>query len=138
MIFQAQQSFNVHASLQPLSNALDNWTAIWQVYSGALQHLAIHNPLVNEQMTPSNMWKRVGFSRFADEYWLLAKLITEKMKASSQTVDIFERNRSDAVEGSLLSTSANPGDDEAILPRYDENRMRQVNDLISDFQRILL
>lgn len=133
MIFQTQQTFNIQATLLPLSHALDNWINIWQVYSGGLQHLSVHDPLAGEAITPSNMWKRIGFSRFADEYWLLAKLITEKMKMSAQRSDPHSRP---AALGAAASNM--PSDDEAILTKYDETSMRQVNSLIADFQRILL
>ena len=133
MIFQAQQTFNVLATVQPLSHALENWIVVWHVYTGALQHLPSHNTIVDEPMTPSNMWKRVGFSRFADEYWLLARLITEKMKAAAEQVELFGNPGVDS-----LAPTEVPDDDEAILSSYDETSMQQVNNLISDVQKILI
>lgn len=133
MIFYAQQTFNVQASVQPLSCALDNWIAAWNIYTGALHHLSIHDPLASEAITPSNMWKRVGFSRFADEYWLLARLITEKMKLSAEkTEPVNDPAVQDCNSFNLRS------DEEAILPKYDETSMRQVNSLIADFQKIFI
>ena len=59
----------------------------------------------SDVLTPENAWRRIGFCRHAHEFWLLA-----------------------GEEG------AGAGSD-PILTRYDQTSMRQINDLIADFQK---
>ncbi len=121
MIFQTQQSFNVEAGLDTVDRALDNWLLAWQLYTSELCLSAA------SVQTPTSMWKRVGFSRFADEYWLLARLIVVKMKTAVQN----KHKRQSAADDS-------DGPADLGLNEYDETSMQQVNDLISDFQQILI
>ena len=79
------------------------------------------------------MWQRVGFSRFCSEYWLLAKLIVDRITDRAQRK---EHAFVDASAGTEFGS-----DDRStptILDNYDETSMRQVNDLISEFQKVIL
>lgn len=77
------------------------------------------------------MWKRIGFVRHASEFWLLASLMMDRIAAlnASQTVN----NTGKDLNG------INPLEDDYLDPlpnKYDQTSMRQVNDLISDFQKV--
>ena len=73
------------------------------------------------------MWKRVGFSRFGIEYWYLAKMVTARI-ASSQAPPVD--SRSDSTPETVVK--------DGILEKYDETSMQQVNELISEFQKVIL
>lgn len=127
MVFQTQQSFGYDIQMLPIRNALDNWIRIWQVYSSQHATSIKHLPLQREP-GPDDMWKRVGFARFANEYWLLASLIVDRITAAA-----------------LGSTFNNPElqygkepDEDNVLTKYDETSMKQVNELISEFQKVLI
>lgn len=71
---------------------------------------------------PAELWTRMGFCRYAPEYWLLAQLMADRlaMLGTSQQVNELEPLE----EGPL----------DPILNKYDQTSMRQVNDLIMGFQ----
>lgn len=71
-----------------------------------------------------NLWRRIGFMRHAPEYWLLGKLLVDRL--SSDSFGSPESTVPDA------SGSAH----EPILTRYDQTSMLQVNDLITGFQNV--
>ena len=81
-----------------------------------------------------DMWKRTGFMRYAAEYWQLANFILNRISDN-------ERQQSEKspepVAGQDLNDQVSSGPD-AILDKYDETSMRQVNDLIRDFQKVNL
>lgn len=81
-------------------------------------------------MCPDNMWRRIGFMRYTSEYWLLAKLIVDR---------IIEKARQKEI-ASTASSSREYDEEPAptILDKYDETSMLQVNALIADFQKIVL
>ena len=115
--------------MSPIKNALNGWIDIWQNYRQTFSEEERHHPLGKDEITPDNMWKRVGFSRFCPEYWLLAKLMTERLSATLQVERQSERS---------LDEHNRHSADPTLLERYDETSMRQVNDLISEFQRVMI
>ncbi len=129
MIFQHQQTFAPDAHLMPVRNALESWFATWQLYQQDLSAPPRHCPLREEAITPHNMWKRIGFVRYCSEYWLLAKLITERISAGTWMSDGFNQ------AGNELHRQ---GDSVTVLDKYDETSMQQVNDLISQFQQVII
>lgn len=88
------------------------------------------------------MWKRVGFVRFSPEYWLLGSLLTDRI--SSTTAGPHGQHSvpgDDFAPGSFPPSSGGhgkPKSAEPILEKYDQTSMRQVNDLITDFQKFHL
>ena len=78
-------------------------------------------------LLPQDMWKRVGFMRHAYEFWLLANLITERMTRKSTPG--FVPNSNTAESGAAV---------EPVLNKFDQNNMRQVNELIASFQQARL
>lgn len=132
LIFQHQNSFGGEAQVVSIRNALGNWIGIWEIYSRELSSTPPH-VLINGCLDPENMWKRVGFLRHSLEYWSLASLILDRISTSST-------NQPD--HGITLDTSPSRrtalqnGPHSPILAKYDQTSMRQVNDLIADFQKV--
>lgn len=86
------------------------------------------------------MWKRVGFVRFSPEYWLLGSLLTDRLSAATTTASA---QGSGSGDGTAMAGTQTPSTDpgkpksvEPILEKYDQTSMRQVNDLITDFQKL--
>jgi hypothetical protein len=75
------------------------------------------------------MWKRVGFMKNAPEFWLLAKIVLERLEA--------DRHEEDATD-SLWSGKGGdvPSLGFPVLEKYDKTSMGQVNDIITMFQRL--
>ncbi|KAK5215303.1 hypothetical protein LTR96_011460 [Exophiala xenobiotica] len=90
-----------------------------------------------EDLACKDMWKRIGFIRHASEYWLLASLMLEKISAAAtkpKSPEFVSRALTDNA-----STVIDPGGTEGFesaLERYDETSMRQVNELLADFQKV--
>ena len=71
---------------------------------------------------PEELWRRMGFCRYAPEYWLLAHLMADRLAVLG--ISKAENELEPLDEGPL----------DPILNRYDQTSMRQVNDLIMGFQ----
>jgi hypothetical protein len=119
--------------MTPIRHGLQNWISIWNLYSATLSQSTRHEPLLGEQLIPENMWKRTGFLRNAPEYWMLATLIVERISAK---VNISGSRP----EESLFAgqTSGQDGPLEPLLGKFDDTSMKQVNELIAEFQNIIL
>ncbi|PTD06354.1 hypothetical protein FCULG_00011714 [Fusarium culmorum] len=115
-----------HDQLQAVYNALSNWKMVWETYSDELSFSSPHVMVDKENVSPVDLWRRVGFMRHSPEYWLLAKLLVDRLSTPIETMT----NPEDA----LLDASAVTH--EPILTRYDQTSMLQVNDLITGFQNV--
>ncbi|RKK96926.1 hypothetical protein BFJ71_g7496 [Fusarium oxysporum] len=124
LIFQHQNSFGGHDQLQAVRNALDNWKSAWETYSDEFSFSPPHVMVDRHNVATENLWRRVGFMRHSPEYWLLGKLLIDRLSSDSF--------------GSLESTvpDASGSAHEPILTRYDQTSMLQVNDLITGFQNV--
>ncbi|KAK4154678.1 hypothetical protein C8A00DRAFT_32498 [Chaetomidium leptoderma] len=136
MIFQHQNLFAVEGQLAPIRNGLRNWIGIWEKYAELPSSLSPHGQLQEDCQSPELMWKRVGFVRFSHEYWLLGSLLTDRLSATTVTTP-YQSSAYDTSPG-LFQTTSSPHSKarsaEPILEKYDQTSMRQVNDLITDFQ----
>lgn len=74
------------------------------------------------QIQPQELWTRMGFCRYAPEYWLLAQLMADRLSFLGTAQQVNE----------LEPLEVGPLD--PILNQYDQTSMRQVNDLIMGFQ----
>jgi hypothetical protein len=81
------------------------------------------------------MWQRIGFMRFASEYWLLAKLIVERINQNTRQNDHASMGTGDDSAAPFPEIDGSPP---TLLENYDETSMRQVNALIADFQKVVL
>ncbi|KAK1752718.1 hypothetical protein QBC47DRAFT_62099 [Echria macrotheca] len=137
IIFQHQNSFGVAGQLEPIRNGLRNWISIWERY---FDDWSNSYPNDGAQAYPplETMWKRVGFIRFSPEYWLLGTLLTDRIaEAASQEQPggLGVTSRGPFQESTSNTGRAHARSVEPILDKYDQTSMRQVNDLITDFQR---
>ncbi|KAK4869941.1 hypothetical protein LT330_005665 [Penicillium expansum] len=122
-IFQFRSAVGSFQLRAPIQNALSNWRDIWQLFSstfpqGIMPHMTIEDPHIQ----PEQLWRRMGFFRYAPEYWLLAHLMADRLAVLGTSKPENELEPLD--EGPL----------DPILNRYDQTSMRQINDLIMDFQ----
>ncbi|KAH8649737.1 hypothetical protein BGZ60DRAFT_199046 [Tricladium varicosporioides] len=132
LIFQHQNSFGGEAQTVSIRNALDNWIGTWEIYSSELSSTPPHVLVVNSCLNPENMWKRVGFSRYSPEYWSLASLILDRILISSANRQGFGITLGTSQSSHTALQDGPP----PILDKYDQTSMRQVNDLISDLQKV--
>jgi hypothetical protein len=136
MIFQHQNSLGVVGQLVPIRNGLRNWIAVWEQY---FDSWSLSYPQ-DASLPLETMWKRMGFIRFAPEYWLLGVLLTNRISGATtqsqdQSQDVGDAGRSSLPRSAAAGSSAQIKSVEPILEKYDQTSMRQVNDLITDFQR---
>lgn len=127
-MFQHQNSIGACTNLTAIRNALDSWKPIWEHYCSELSSGPPHNMIPGDVLTPENAWRRIGFSRHAHEYWLLATVITDRIENADAPGE-------GSGSGKRVEAAAAEGAD-PILTRYDQTSMRQVNDLIADFQKV--
>lgn len=122
-IFQYRSTVSSSQHLTPIRNTLTNWCDSWQVFAttsspGKTPHVTIDDT----NISPQDMWKRIGFCRYCPEFWLLANLMTERLGLLGDVT---------------LGDNLAPVDDGAldpILNKYDQTSMRQINNLIVGFQ----
>ena len=82
------------------------------------------------------MWKRIGFTRYASEYWLLGKIIVERLsKSKEKNVETAADPAGQAQNLVSISGSESVG---PLLNQYEQTSMQQVNVLISDFQKVCI
>lgn len=129
MIFQTQQLFGHDIEMTPVRHALRNWIKVWNLYQDGYCYLYRHVPLVGHSLTSDNMWKRLGFLRYAPEYWQLAQFLVERISTASAT---REQALADRAAASTTCQQSPP----SLLKQYDDTSMRQVNDLIVEFQQV--
>jgi len=140
MIFQHQNLFSVEGQLVPIRNGLQNWKGIWDAYFDTWSSSPPHGMVPEGCLaTPEAMWKRVGFVRYAPEYWLLGSLLTDRISLATSS---HESHRGSSPSQGMDDSASNPSgmakavSINPILDKYDQTSMRQVNDLITDFQKI--
>ncbi|RBR05966.1 hypothetical protein FVER53590_13928 [Fusarium verticillioides] len=122
LIFQHQNSFGGHDQLQAVRNALENWKSAWETYSDEFSFSPPHVMVDRQNVATENLWRRVGFMRHSPEYWLLGKLLVDRLSTSNDSLGTPESPVPDA------SGSAH----EPILTRYDQTKkMTQTTALIA-------
>ena len=135
LTFQLQSSFIYEPRLAPLRHALTNWKQVWLLHESSPENLGA-DVLANEKasrgsLNPREMWKRVGFMRNAPEFWLLAKIVLERLESD---------HRQEEETNSFVDSSGKRTDNlplgSPVLEKYDETSMGQVNHIITMFQRL--
>lgn len=134
MIFQQQNFLGVAGQLDHIRTGLQNWITIWDRYFD--DWLSSPGGAYSETcLSPDTMWKRVGFVRFSPEYWLLGTLLIDRILVTAEQARQKASGRG-MLESTMDSGGRTRGKSvEPILDKYDQTSMRQVNDLIADFQR---
>ena len=102
-----------------LIQALDNWKDIHAERTGIAE---LPEAMPTEAQ---DWWKRIGFPRFAYEYWCLADFILTSCETVTAATSDLTRN----VDDSLISQ---------LLNRYDESDMSQVHGLVTLFSSMNL
>lgn len=147
LIFQKQNSFGGEDQLHAIRTGLDNWKRIWESYSSDFADRPPHATIVvqsaadGSSVAPDDMWRRTGFMRHSPEYWLLAHLVINRLSAAgsdSRSARLLSRGLGLYSVDSTARASAEDTTGDPLLTKYDETSMRQVNDLISQFQGIQL
>ncbi|KOS47469.1 hypothetical protein ACN38_g1623 [Penicillium nordicum] len=122
-IFQFRSAVGSFQLRAPIQNALSNWRDIWQLFSSTFpQGITPHATIEDPHIQPGELWKRMGFFRYAPEYWLLAHLMADRLAVLGTSKP---ENELEPLDEGLL---------DPILNRYDQTSMRQINDLIMGFQ----
>ncbi|KAL5360219.1 hypothetical protein BJX96DRAFT_175083 [Aspergillus floccosus] len=129
LVFQYQSFFSAGHLLLRTHNALNNFKAIWHLHETTCIGRMPHTTVDESSLTPSTMWQRVGFCRHAGDFWLLAKVKVDRLSAADVSQDKSVLEEGDDNDSSLV---------DPILNKYDQTSMRQVNDLISEFQKVHL
>lgn len=129
MVFQYQSFFSAGHLLPRTHNALDNFKDIWHIHQTECIGKPPHTMINEDFPAPTAMWRRVGFCRHAGDFWLLAKVKVDRLSAA----DVLQ------TKSVIGDADDDNGDfDDPILNKYDQTSMRQVNDLIADFQKVNL
>lgn len=96
---------------------LTNWKRAWLARKSILGELDVY------RVGPYDAWKRIGFMRYADEFWRLGLIIYKQT----------EYMRSLKIDG-----NRGPGGSmhKGFLKSFDDTSMEQVHELIMDFQGV--
>jgi len=139
LIFHYQNSFGSQGQLVLVRNAIKHWKQTWQIYTARfspdLRHATVE---IGEGLACKDMWKRIGFVRHASEYWLLASLMLDKISAATKPKSPEFVSRALTDQASIVIDPGGTESFEPVLERYDETSMRQVNELLADFQKMYI
>jgi hypothetical protein len=137
LIFHYQNSFSCQGSLDAIQQAHQTWGKIWNIYMTRFSQESRHSPVISSMrdLDPDDMWKRIGFTRHASEYWLLGKFMVGRLSKSNEHVDGVV-----GVAGPVQSLASISGTESVspLLEQYDQTSMQQINVLISDFQKVYI
>ncbi|GES65960.1 hypothetical protein ATEIFO6365_0012035200 [Aspergillus terreus] len=111
LTFHLQNSIIFEPSLAPVETGLENWRRIWNEREPEDKDIP---------SLPDTLWKKIGFTCYAPEFWHLARILVAKMRSSTADNE--------------LDTSS-PGQN---LHRYDHTDMTDVNGLIMEYRRLNL
>lgn len=75
LIFNANTSLALKASLTPIKHGLQHWKELWDIQQILATPVCLRTPSV------TNMWKGDGFMTHAGEYWALAIMNLERMQS---------------------------------------------------------
>ncbi|GIJ85676.1 hypothetical protein Asppvi_004537 [Aspergillus pseudoviridinutans] len=110
LTFYLQNSLVFESTLAPVQTGLENWRRIWNARQPEDKDIPDE---------PQSIWKKIGFVRYAPEFWHLARIIVARIIAS-------------------------PSDEQCPLPterglaRFDHTDMRDINGLIMEYRQLNL
>lgn len=138
LIFHYQNSFSCQGSLGAIQQAHQTWEKVWNIYVARFSQGSHHSPVTYSMhdLAPDDMWKRIGFTRHASEYWLLGKFMVGRLSQSPEE----DVEAAAGPAGQVQSPMSIPGTESvgSLLNQYDQTSMQQVNVLISDFQKVCI
>ncbi|GFF38041.1 C2H2 type zinc finger domain protein [Aspergillus udagawae] len=129
LVFQYQSFFSAGHLLLRTHTALQNFKHIWHLHETTTIGQLPHTTVDESNLNTDNMWQRVGFCRHAGDFWLLASVKVDRLS-------VAEAEQHTAIRGEFVLEDSEQSD--PILSQYDQTSMRQVNELISEFQRVYL
>ncbi|GFG12218.1 C2H2 type zinc finger domain protein [Aspergillus udagawae] len=129
LVFQYQSFFSAGHLLPRTHTALQNFKHIWHLHETTTIGQLPHTTVDESNLNADNMWQRVGFCRHAGDFWLLASVKVDRLS-------VAEAEQHKAISGEFVLEDSEQSD--SILSQYDQTSMRQVNELISEFQRVHL
>ncbi|KAF9894095.1 hypothetical protein FE257_009068 [Aspergillus nanangensis] len=112
LTFHLQNSIIFEPTLTPVQTGLKNWRRVWNKRGPEDRDIPDHHLTI---------WKKIGFTCYAPEFWHLARIILDKIQAEAT-----------AKEQDPLPTS------EQRINRYDHTDMKDVNVLIMEYRRLNL
>ncbi|KAF4256119.1 hypothetical protein CNMCM8812_007317 [Aspergillus fumigatus] len=110
LTFHLQNSLVFESTLAPVQTGLENWRRIWNARQPEDKDIPDE---------PQSLWKKIGFVRYAPEFWHLARIIVARIIASA-------------------SDEQCPLPTERALHRFDHTDMRDINGLITEYQQLNL
>ncbi|KAL4900217.1 hypothetical protein BDW74DRAFT_188617 [Aspergillus multicolor] len=137
LTFHLQNSLIFHSTLLPIKTGLDHWRRIWEKH----RYDEAEDPRRYVSDEPSTLWKDVegGFISYASEFWQLAKIVIEGIRADADAVDEDGRKGEGDIEvgrdGVLKGTDRTRIETKV---RYDHTDMMDVNGLIMEYRRMSL
>jgi hypothetical protein len=129
LVFQYQSFFSAGHLLLRTRNALRNFKNIWHLHENTVTGRLPHTTIDENNPNTAKMWQRVGFCRHAGDFWLLASVKVDRLSAA-------ETEQHHTIRGNTAFEDSEQSDQ--ILSKYDQTSMRQVNELILEFQRVHL
>ncbi|KAF7586907.1 hypothetical protein BBP40_008037 [Aspergillus hancockii] len=107
-LIRLQNSIIFESTFIPVQTGLENWRRIWNARVPEDSYTLEH---------PQTLWKKIGFVRYAPEFWHLARIIVARIQ--SESLDEQKSAPRAPVE----------------LFRYDHTDMLDVNELIMEYRR---
>ena len=132
LIFQYQNAIVGNGQLAAISQGLNNWRKIWEQYSNKQSSTPPHVMVPPENVRTGNGWQRIGFMRYSPEYWLLARLMVDRLQHS----ELMQMEDYMPTSSNNSATSRGPAILDPDLTEYDQTSMQQVNELISELKKI--
>ncbi|KAF4441588.1 hypothetical protein F53441_11992 [Fusarium austroafricanum] len=120
LVFQYQTTLIEISQMSPAATGLSQWMWVWQRsgIGNALFDSSVEEPPVD------NLWRRIGFMKYAPEYYHLAYAMLERWK-------IQERETRGNLE--IWATRAGKGQ---TIPKCDDREMIHVKALIYDMENM--
>lgn len=110
LMFHLQNSLVFESTLVPVQTGLENWRRMWNARQPEDKDIPDE---------PHTIWKKIGFARYAPEFWHLARIIVARVIASA-------------------SDEQSPLPAEQGLSRFDHSDMSDINGLIMEYRQLNL
>ena len=124
MAFHFRPALGQIAELVPLQHAISHWGEIWAARPPPGKRSAFGTPSTESVSFTSQreMWKRLGFMKHAHEFWMLSRIIVDRLAASQlRVVDAGDAPEDARRKGHVSGE---------IPDQYDQGDMNQLRTLI--------
>ena len=104
---------------------LDNWIKTWYMYTKNVLRNDSDLLVTDDDLEPDRMWTRTGFSQYAEEYWVLAKLLFRRLL----------KGRRDALLNPTENGSGTRDEEGAEMSdQHDQPSMWTIQELVDELQ----